>query len=119
MFSIVNSPVPAPMPSALNSYSQITYSRSVITLLKELFNEIGVVDIIHLETLEGLPLPVFYIKRIFPQLKIVHTIHDYGLFCPIVRFWNIHNENCLTGNSKYKCYECLNKKKLVLLFTNT
>lgn len=110
-YTIVNSPVIAPLSSAVNSYNEILNDTQLYKLIGQLIYEIGGVDIIHFHSLEGLSLNVLRLKEQFQDLRIIHSIHDYGTVCVNVRLWYKNTENCLSITNKSKCRECQKRKK--------
>lgn len=73
------------------------------TKCKDVFNkfveEHGPFDVIHFQTLEGISPNVLSLKEKYPNTKFLHSIHDYGLFSPNVKFWKFGGVNCVTDNN--------------------
>lgn len=110
-YTIVNSPVIAPLASAINSYREILNDTQLYKLISQFIVDIGGVDVIHFHSLEGLSLNVLRLKDQFQDLRIIHSIHDYGTVCVNVRLWYKNSENCLSITNKSKCRECKKSKK--------
>lgn len=81
------------------------------TKCKEVLNkfiaEHGPFDVIHFQTLEGISPNVLSLKEKYPNTKFIHSIHDYGLFCPNVKFWKLGGINCVKDNKPENCWQCM------------
>lgn len=110
-YTIVNSPVIAPIASAVNSYNEILNDTQLYKLICQLMVDLGGIDVIHFHSLEGLSLSVLRLKEQFRGLRIIHSIHDYGIVCVNARLWYKNSDNCFQISSKSKCRECQKGKK--------
>lgn len=107
-FVLVNSPMPAPLgivpSSVLKDIMEDTKCKDVFNKFIE---EHGPFDVIHFQTLEGISPNVLSLKEKYPNTKFIHSIHDYGLFCPNVRFWRAGGINCVTDKNPENCWQCM------------
>ena len=107
-YTLVNSPAPAPLgivsPKVLQKIMADTQCKD---LIYNFIKEHGPFDVIHFQTLEGISPNVLSLKEEFPHTRFIHSIHDYGLFCPNVKFWNARDENCVTVGTKENCRACM------------
>ena len=107
-FVLVNSPMPAPLgivpSSVLKDIMEDTKCKDVF---KKFVEEHGPFDVIHFQTLEGISPNVLSLKEKYPNTKFLHSIHDYGLFCPNVKFWKFGGVNCVTDNNLENCWQCM------------
>lgn len=107
-FSVVNSPVPAPM--GVISYKmmeQILKDEECLKLFDDFIQRYGPFDVIHFQTLEGITPNVLSLKQKYSKTKFIHSFHDYGCFCMNARFWkNKVGENCV-NNKGENCYACI------------
>lgn len=119
-YSIVNSPIPAPNIDTLNMRNEVRLDNECLSIFKDFVEEHGSFDVIHFNSFEGLTTNVLQIKELYPNTKIFHSVHDYGLICPNVKLWNeTCSENCLKSKQKFMCTRCMryslwrNKKRVL------
>lgn len=107
-YELVNSPAPAPLgivpPVVLDRIMKDTQCKDIIDKFIE---EHGPFDVIHFQTLEGISPNVLSLKKKYPQIAFIHSIHDYGLFCPNVKFWRVEKQNCVTAELQENCRQCM------------
>lgn len=107
-YVLVNSPAPAPLGIlSADRLTQIMSDSACKKLFDEFIAEHGPFDVIHFQTLEGISPNVLSLKEKYPQTKFIHTIHDYGLFCPNVRFWKAGGTNCVRNQCQEDCRSCM------------
>lgn len=106
-YQVVNSPMLAPSKSSF--YNQNIYLSD--TRLKEVFfqflKDIGGVDVVHFQSLEGFTLKVLELKEQFPQTKFIVSLHNYQCFCPQVNLWKNDSECCEDFHQGRDCLTCL------------
>ena len=107
VYSIVNSPVMAPLSTMISQLDTIHGDKKIQAIFEELFMKEGVFDVVHLQTFEGISPNVLSLKMKYPQTKFIHSIHDYGIVCPNVRLWRICGENCYLHKQPYRCQKCM------------
>lgn len=106
-YTIVNSPVIAPLGYASSSLERATKDTKLKDVLDKFIQEHGPFDVIHFHSFEGISTNVLQLKKKYPSIRFIHSTHDYGILCPNVRLWNNKNENCLTSQCKYQCNTCV------------
>ncbi|MDD8662780.1 glycosyltransferase [Escherichia coli] len=107
-YTIINSRVLAPSHYSFLSESQIQDAETEDVFLK-ILNEIGHIDIIHFNNLEGIPVKLLTrIKKERSDIKIVYSFHNYYPFCPQVNLWERESNNCKDYNDGKKCINCTN-----------
>lgn len=109
-YALINSNVMAP--AWHNYYNLRNYldesNEDVLNIFDDFLNDIGGVDVIHLNNIEGLPLNIFKIKERYPSIKIVLSLHNYFLFCPHVNlFDNSKTEICKNFECGCQCLYCI------------
>lgn len=109
-FTLVNSPIIAPHFSSYSVYRRHLHDATIIQLFRQFLIDYGPFDVIHFHSFEGLTTRVLQLKTEFPNTRFVHSIHDYGLFCPTVRFWSHDGRNCSLIQDNVHCYSCVRKE---------
>lgn len=111
-YTIVNSPVIAPMTLAMAEVESILTEKETLPLFEKIVQQEGPFDVIHFESLEGISPNVLSLKEKYPQMRFVHSIHDYGIVCPRVRLWTNDNRNCYSfSKEERKCTRCAELQK--------
>lgn len=116
-YCLVNSPIIAPHITSYSVFRRHLDDKVIIQLFRQFLIDHGPFDVIHFHSFEGLTTRVLQLKSEFPSTLFVHTIHDYGLFCPTVRFWTHDAHNCALNTSQFRCYSCI-RKELVHRYTD-
>lgn len=106
-FSIFNSPMLAP--SKCSFFRQDVYLDDEILykIFSDFIKKYGPFDVIHFHSLEGLSLNVLKIKELFPQTKLILTLHNYYPFCPQVNLWKNDKETCDDFHEGKDCISCI------------
>lgn len=65
--------------------------------------EIGDLDVIHFNNLEGVSAKILELKQKYPKIKFVYSLHNYFPFCPQVNLWYHDEENCLDYRHGERC----------------
>lgn len=107
VYTIINSPVIAPNGFPEKLYSHILDEEVLVKVIRNFVKETGPYDAIHFNSLEGLSPQVLSLKADFPNTIFVHSMHDYGVFCPRVQFWTKENENCVRNKDLHLCSKCM------------
>lgn len=106
-YRVVNSPMLSPSKSSFHD-QQIYLNDTVLKdVLRDFLKEIGGVDVIHFQCLEGLTLKVLELKEEFPQTKFILSLHNYQCFCPQVNLWKREQESCDDFREGKDCPDCL------------
>lgn len=111
VYTIVNSSILAPQLFTKNMYKKILTDKESAKVFEEFILQTGPYDVIHFHSLEGLSPNVLDLKAKFPNTKFLHTIHDYGIFCPTVQFWTSNQTNCVKDTNKVNCSDCVIARK--------
>lgn len=115
-FQIVNSPV---LSSAHLSfpYPWMIYEDKELKKVVRQFLEKEKFDIVHFQNLEGLSLGMLALKREFPEMKFLYSLHNYYPFCPQVMLWKEDSGNCREKDCGTCCIACMprdvHRKKVV------
>jgi len=109
VFSVVNSPVYAPLRAPLENFEMILLDKSLKKVLGLFIQKYGPFDAIHFQTLEGLSLNVLSLKALFPKTKFVYSVHNYTSICPNVMLWAEGEENCERLDSNKSCATCMQR----------
>ncbi len=109
VFSIVNSPVYAPMRAPEENFTAIIEDKTVTTIFRELLLNYGPFQAVHFQTLEGLPLDILNLKKDFPETKFLYSVHNYTAICPNVMLWTENNSNCACTSEKKDCGKCMQR----------
>ena len=106
-YQIVNSPMLAP--SKASFYNQDTYIHddNLKKILMNFINELGGVDVIHFQSLEGLTLKCLELKKELPYTKFILSLHNYQVFCPQVNLWKNDSVSCDDFHEGKDCLTCL------------
>lgn len=104
-YGLVNSPIPAPAVLFFGNPYSIKQEES-----RDIFFEFvkrEKFDVIHFNHFEGLPVEVLTIKEIFPNIKIIFSMHDYYSICPQVTLLYQGMELCEENEGGKKCQSCI------------
>ena len=105
-YTIVNSPVMAPMAHAISNIYSTIKDIQTVHIFEELIRA-HTPDVIHFESFEGISMKTLELKSKFPQIKFVHSVHDYGSICPKIHLWSRRGINCWRYPEKKNCVECV------------
>ena len=86
-YEIVNSPVIAPVQQSPVNIQHYLTDVKVYDILKSFIFELGYIDIIHFNNIEGLPLAAFKLKEELSQTKFIYSLHNYFPICTRVNLW--------------------------------
>lgn len=106
-FQIVNSKCVAPGKAISKDIDTYLEDESCYEILKQFLEEYGKFDIIHFNNIEGLSCKCLQIKKDFPNIKVIYSIHNYFLFCPQVNLFYKNTQNCTEFENGTKCYNCI------------
>lgn len=106
-FSIWNSEVPAPGSLSFANPASIS-APATITAFGRFVDQHGPFDVVHFNNIEGLPIAVLgELKRRYPSIKVIFSLHNYHLFCPQVNLWWRESERCIDYADGSKCTSCV------------
>jgi glycosyltransferase involved in cell wall biosynthesis len=91
------------------SFGQDSQLRDDATLrvLHDFIDATGPYDVVHFNNLEGLPAQALDLKSIWPQTRVILSLHNYYPFCPQVNLWHQERETCVDFEGGLKCVHCL------------
>lgn len=106
-FQIVNSPMLAP--SKASFYDQEIYLNDykIKDILRNFIRDIGGVDVIHFQSLEGLTIRCLELKKEFKNTRFILSLHNYQVFCPQVNLWKDDSISCDDFHDGRDCLSCL------------
>ena len=105
-FKLINSTCMAPVKALYEDIETYLSDMSVYNVFANFVKKYDF-DVIHFNNIEGLPLNCLKIKRDFPYIKVIYSLHNYYMFCPQVNLF-YHNEvNCDKYNDCKACCTCL------------
>lgn len=105
-FEIINSSIIAPAFAIYMNPKKFIEDKESYKILKKFIEKHGPFDIIHFNNMEGLSVNVLKIKEDFPNTKIIFSIHNYQPICPLVQYFQNHNQ-CICHDFK-EGQECIN-----------
>ncbi|WP_136444153.1 glycosyltransferase [Pacificoceanicola onchidii] len=105
-FEIVNSGVLAPAHHGFGNEAQVSDEDTEAAFV-DFIDKTGPYDVIHFNTLEGLPAKVLERCRLWPQMRVILSLHNYYPFCPQVNLWHQERETCADFGEGRKCVHCL------------
>lgn len=106
-YQIVNSPMLAPSKSSFQDQDIYLKDTILKDTLRDFLKEIGGVDVIHFQSLEGLSLKVLELKEEFPKTRFILSLHNYQCFCPQVNLWKNDKESCDDFHGGRDCTHCI------------
>lgn len=107
IYTIVNSPVFSPAHLMFNDLDIVCNDVVLKNIVDDLFQEIGGVDVIHFNNIEGLSLSVLELKHKYSRTKFIFSVHNYYIFCPQVNLWRKNKIRCTDHEDGYACLSCL------------
>ena len=109
VFSIVNSPVIAPMRAPVENLERMVSDNILVKQFEKFLDIYGPFDAIHFQTLEGLSLKVLKLKEKYEKTIFLYSMHNYTLFCPNVMFWTERGSNCVEEKEHCECGDCIQR----------
>ncbi|MEM6740691.1 MAG: glycosyltransferase [Pseudomonadota bacterium] len=67
----------------------------------------GPFDVVHFNSLEGLPAAVLALRSRWPATRFVVALHNYYPFCPQVNLWQSERAHCSDFEHGRACVSCL------------
>lgn len=105
-FQLVNSGLLAPSHADFAGAAQLDHPPTVAAFA-DFIDRSGPWDVIHFNTLEGLPAQVLALKPRWPRTRFVMSLHNYYPFCPQVNLWHHEARPCTDFQDGAKCVTCL------------
>lgn len=85
-YEIVNSPVIAPIQQSDKNIKEYLTDNILPKIISTFIREINP-DIIHFNNIEGLSLGVLHLKKEYPEIKFIYSVHNYFPLCSRVNLW--------------------------------
>jgi glycosyltransferase involved in cell wall biosynthesis len=104
-FVFVNSPVMAPGHNAFGS--EEIFDESSLEMWHEFLREQGPFDVVHFDSLEGIPISWVRVHEAQPLAKVVLYTHNYYSICPQVNLWKDEEVACVDYREGKDCVTCL------------
>lgn len=106
-FEIINSPIMAPAFWMSRNVEKYIYDKKTYDVFKKFLEKHGPFDVIHFNNFEGISLNVLKIKKLYPNTKIIYSVHNYQLICPTVQYFNDKKRKiCDNFSSGKECLDC-------------
>lgn len=104
-FEIINSSIIAPAFWAHKNLKKYNIDEESYLLLKDFIQKYGPFDVIHFNNLEGVSINILKIKELYPKTKIIYSVHNYQIICPLVQYFN--NQEQIICNDFKRGVSCL------------
>ncbi|TGD63296.1 glycosyltransferase [Tabrizicola sp. WMC-M-20] len=105
-YDLVNSGTLAPGHASFGQAAQISHPATEAVFF-DFLARTGPYDVVHFNSLEGVPADVLRLKERFPATRLVLSLHNYYPFCPQVNFWQDEARHCTDDQSGARCVTCL------------
>ncbi len=105
-FEIINSGTLSPSHHSFGDPSQLKDQATTDTFF-DFIQTKGPFDVVHFNNLEGLPAAALKLKEIWPDTRVIFSLHNYYPVCPQVNLWHQEKENCTDFDEGRKCEQCL------------
>lgn len=114
-FEIINSSIMAPAFAMYMNPKKFIEDNGSYEIFDKFIKENGPFDVIHFNNIEGISINVLKLKEKYPNTKFIVSIHNYQPICPLVQYFQNHNE-CIcqdfrNGKECLKCSKVLPNKK--------
>ena len=108
-YELINSGVLSPSHHSFGNRAQVSQPETAEAFFDFLRRK-GPFDVVHFNNLEGLPAEALALKELFPDTKVILSLHNYYPFCPQVNLWFQERENCRDFEMGRKCEHCLTNR---------
>jgi len=105
-YEIVNSGVLSPAHHSYGDPAQVSHDPT-LRVLHDFIDATGPYDVVHFNNLEGLPADALALKSVWPDMRVILSLHNYYPFCPQVNLWHQERETCTDFEGGRKCVHCL------------
>ena len=112
-YTIVNSPIIASQIEASSSIKALLNDQILLDIFDRFLALHNDIRVIHFNSFEGLTTNILNLKSKYPNIRFVHSIHDYSLICQNAKLWNKWNKNCLISKHKFQCQKCLRYYQII------
>lgn len=104
-FEIINSSIMAPAFAIYMNPERFINDCGSVDIFDEFIQKYGKFDVIHFNNIEGISVNVLKLKEKYPDTKFIVSLHNYQPICPLVQYFQNHNE-CICNDFK-NGKECL------------
>lgn len=87
-FEIINSSIMAYAFFAYRNLKKYNTENESYCILKKFIDKYGPFDVIHFNNIEGISINILKIKELYPKTKIIYSVHNYQIICPLVQYFN-------------------------------
>ena len=106
-FEIINSTIMAPAGVIFMNPELFISDTITEKLFDEFLSKHGPFDVVHLNNIEGISINVLSLKEKYPNTKFVVSIHNYQSICPLVQYFQSHNNViCNDFKNGSECLKC-------------
>lgn len=106
-FEIINSSIMAPAFAIFMNPQKYIEDKATCEMLDKFIIEQGGFDVIHFNNIEGISVNVLKLKEKYPNTKLIVSIHNYQPICPLVQYFQNHNERiCNDFKNGKECLKC-------------
>lgn len=106
-FEIINSSIMAPAFAIFMNPQKFIDDQESVKIFDKFIEEHGNFDVIHINNFEGISINILRLKEKYPNTKFIVSIHNYQIICPLVQYFQNHNE-CICHDFKNgeECLKC-------------
>ena len=106
-FEIINSSIMAPAFAMYMNPKKFIEDNGSYEIFDEFLSEYGPFDVIHFNNIEGISVNVLKLKEKYPTTKFIVSIHNYLPICPLVQYFQNHNNIiCNDFHDGKECLKC-------------
>ncbi len=110
-FVIVNSSIMAPAIAIYMNPEKYISNTDSYEIFDNFMKEHGPFDVIHFNNIEGISVNVLKLKEKYPDTKFVVSIHNYQPICPLIQYFQSHNNKiCDDFKNGEECLKCAAEK---------
>lgn len=114
-YEIINAPFMAPVRMCEKNLKKFLNDKIVAKLFSDFINEKHI-DIVHFNNLEGLSLETVKLKKIFPNVRFLYSVHNYFPLCSRIDLWQTTKEgrHSCTKTDYHECSKCYQQRNYFL-----
>ena len=106
-FEIINSTIMAPAFAIYMNPERFITDCESVDIFDEFIQKYGKFDVIHFNNIEGISVNILKLKEKYPDTKFIVSLHNYQPICPLVQYFQNHNECiCNDFNNGKECLQC-------------
>lgn len=108
-FEIINSKVLSPGHLSYGDENQVE-NQEMNSLFFDFLKQHGPFDVVHFNNIEGIPASFLTLKNMYPDTKVILSMHNYYPMCSQVNLWYDEKEACEDFYHGKKCISCIHGK---------